>query len=42
MSLNRAVYIQKLDVGKSPALARAAINGDANVGAFGELGYELV
>ena len=42
MSLNRTVHIQKLDMRKPSALARAAIDRDADVGAFGELGYELV
>lgn len=42
MSLNRTIHIQKLDMCKTPALPRATIDRDADVGAFGELSYELV
>lgn len=42
MSLNSTIHIQKLDMRKPPALARAAIDRDADISAFGELCYELV
>lgn len=42
MSLNRTVHIQRLDMRKTPALARAAIDGNADVGTFRKLSNELV